>query len=112
MQALRPLLRQLFAADPDISQHQQAVAETQFTKQFQPPPQAQPLSETPLLITRVDAIPYVAGQTRLVFVTERGRIIQLGVRRRPAHFLCKLIAGCIRLRSITLHLFAAPPAPI
>ena len=54
MQALRPLLRQLFAADPDISQHQQAVAETQFTKQFQPPPQAQPLSETPLLITRVE----------------------------------------------------------
>ncbi len=106
--ALWPALQRLLQSDPAVAtqadertkqevlsfQHQEAVAQTKFTKQYQPPPEVRPLSQTPLLITRIGATPLADGLTRIAFVSARGRSIQLAVGRPLAHSLSKLIVDC------------------
>ena len=91
------------AAAPDLSsrdavvsfRHEEALAQTQFTKEYQAPQQARrPLGDVPLLL--VNARTESAGeQILLVLTTARGREFKFTVGPRLAHSLCKLVNDCL-----------------
>lgn len=92
-------------------QHEQAVQSTRFSKgQYQPAPETRPLTETPLLLSRVKSETLDATHTRLELITARDRSFQLTLDRKTIHSLCKLIADCASSAEWDLDLPLARPA--
>lgn len=75
-------------------QHEQAVQGTRFTKAYRAAPESRPLTQVPLLLSRVRRESMDAAHTRLELIIARRRSFQLTLDRKTIHSLCKLIADC------------------
>jgi len=112
LKVLWPVLLEVINTDPKVAaatdlssrdavvsfQHQEAVAQTQFTKEYRPPQQARrPLGDTPLLLidAKLEKAAADEKQVLLVLTTARGREFKFTVGPRLAHSLCKLISDCL-----------------
>lgn len=91
------------AAAPDVNsrdavvsfRHEEALAQTQFTKEYQAPKQARrPLGDVPLLLVNARVEPQNELML-LVLTTARGREFKFTVGPRLAHSLTKLINDCL-----------------
>lgn len=105
---LWPLFQEVLRTDPAVAgqmdaqtqeevlsfQHQKAVQQTQFTKDYKAGPQVQTMNEAPILL--VGAKYQVMGSDLVEFslITARDRTLQLSLDRNTIHSLCKLISDC------------------
>lgn len=110
LKTLWPVLMEVINTDPKVAaavdpdsreavvsfQHQEALAQTQFTKGYQAPQQAQrPMGDVPLLLVGARLQQTDKKQSLLVLTTARGREFKFTVGPRLAHSLCKLITDCL-----------------
>jgi len=129
---LWPVLMEIIKTDPKVAattgadsreavmsfQREEALSQTKFTKQYQPPQQPQrPAGDVPLLLVDVSSEKLNAQQSTLKLRTARGREMQLTVGPKLVHSLCKLITDSLQHTEWGLDIAAgdgaetARPAP-
>jgi hypothetical protein len=123
VKALWPVLLEALQADPTVAgqadprvrrevlsfQHQQAVQDTEFTKEYKASPQTRPLTQTPLLLTGARCEVVNATLIRLQLITARNKMFGLTLDRKTVHSICKLIADCAEKAGWGLDLPLAEP---
>jgi hypothetical protein len=108
VKVLWPVLWEALQTDPAVAghadgnvrremlsfQHQRAVQDTAFTREYKATAGTTPLTQTPLLLTRARCRIVDDKHVGLELITARNRSFQLTLDRKTIHSLCKLIVDC------------------